>query len=378
MGDPTYKKEVVTMKIGILTFHASHNYGSMLQAFALQQTLNGWGYENEIINLRTDIQRFLILPPLEWNHLRSSLIKLLKHPSSTLVEQRKYNRFEKFLNEDLKLTPELKNHAAVEKWIKHQNLDTVIVGSDQVWNTGCMDFDTSYLLDFPISIRRIAYAPSLGSFPENLDADKRELLKNAWKDFDYLSTREKRGSDFVHKLTGKKVEVVLDPTLLLDKEHYESLGIGTPLVKEKYLFYYTPREEKGTFHIAKLLAKKLGMKIVVTQSHPDYVGNNIIRINDCGPREFLNVIANADFTIGKSFHLLAFSLIFQKEFLMVSRDKDSRMMNILEPLELEHRLISPDDGKVMIPNPLDFLKIQVRIKELRQSSLQYLHASLGL
>lgn len=366
------------MKIGILTFHASHNYGSMLQAFALQQTLRNWGCESEIINLRTDVQRFLILPPLEWNHPKSSLMKLVKNPCSTLIEQRKYNRFEKFLEKDLLLSPELKNHAEVEEWIQKADLDTIIVGSDQIWNTGCMDFDTSYLLDFPLKLQRIAYAPSLGSFPEKLAEEKREMLGEAWKKFDSLSTREKRGSDFVEQLTGRKVEVVLDPTLLLDKEHYHSLVVKKPLVKEPYLFYYTPREEQGTFRMAKLLAEKLKMKIVVTQSHPDYEGENLIRINDCGPREFLNVIAHADFTIGKSFHLLAFSLIFQKEFLMVSRDKDSRMMNVLEPLELEHRMISPDDMDVAVPDTLDFIKIQERMRKLRQSSLHFLRTALKL
>lgn len=80
------------MKTGILTFHASHNYGSMLQAFALQTTIQNMGHECEIINLRTDVQKGLIPPEIIWKHLRATLSKVLKHPKRTFQLQKKYNR----------------------------------------------------------------------------------------------------------------------------------------------------------------------------------------------------------------------------------------------------------------------------------------------
>ena len=39
------------MKIGQLTFHASHNYGSVLQAYAMSKILQNLGHESEFINL---------------------------------------------------------------------------------------------------------------------------------------------------------------------------------------------------------------------------------------------------------------------------------------------------------------------------------------
>ncbi len=366
------------MKIGILTFHASHNYGSMLQAYALQQTLLKWGHESKIINLRTKIQRGLIPPPLQWKHPRSSLIQFLRNPQQTWDLQRKYYRFEKFLTNDLKTTKALATHEQVGLFLQQQKYDTLIVGSDQIWNPACWDFDHSYLLDFPLPIRRIAYAPSLGSMPERISMDVQGFLRNCWVKFDALSTREQRGSNFVEKVSGRKTEVVLDPTLLLEREQYLPLCESKPIVTEPYIFYYTPREETGTFRIAQLLAQKIRRKIVVTQSHPEYIGENVIRIYDCGPREFLNIISHADYTIGKSFHLLAFSLIFSKEFLMVSRENDSRMENLLRPLHLMDRMISPDITDLHhLPAPTDYSQAQIDLQHLRQPSFEYLRASLS-
>ena len=148
------------------------------------------------------------------------------------------------------------------------------------------------------------------------------------------------------------------------------------MIGEPYIFYYTPREESGTFRMAQLLAEQLGMKIVVTQLHPEYVGENLICKYDCGPCEFLNIISHSNYTIGKSFHLLAFSLIFKKEFFMVSRDKDSRMMNLLEPLSLTDRIISPDMSEICMPEKIDFYNVQKSMQELSKSSLDYLQSSL--
>ncbi len=366
------------MKVGVLTFHASHNYGSMLQAYALQHVLGDMGVENEIINLRTSVQRGLIPPAITMSHPRSSLRQLIKLPVKTIKAQKKYNRFERFLSQDLKLTAELDSYDDVEKYIGTHKYDALIVGSDQIWNTGCYDFDKSYVLSFENNdFKRIAYAPSLGSFPEKTPKEKIDWIIGDIKRFDFLSTREQRGADFISPLIDRHVEVVLDPTLLLDQNSYKKLYRGKPIVEGKYLFYYTPREEPGTFDKVREIADKLRLKIVVTQQHPDYVGENIIYKTTCGPREFLNIIANAAFTAGKSFHLMVFSILFHKEFLMVSRDHDSRFTNVLDKLGLSGRIVNPDDRNVVIPSAADFGAIDEKMIELRKSSLDYLRNALN-
>ena len=106
------------MKVGILTFHASHNYGSMLQAYALQKVLSNFGIENEIINFRTEIQKSLIPPHISLRHPRSSLKKLIKGPQKSVSLLSKYNRFEKFLRNYLNVTRELSSAGDVAEFVK--------------------------------------------------------------------------------------------------------------------------------------------------------------------------------------------------------------------------------------------------------------------
>lgn len=364
------------MKIGILTFHASHNYGSMLQAYALQHILSLWGHENRIINLRTPIQRFLIQPQLEWKHPRASLFKLLKSPCASVSLQRKYNRFEHFLFNDLRITAEYSHHDEVEKAIRMNGYDAVIVGSDQIWNTGCSDFDNSYLLDFDLPIRRIAYAPSLGPSPEEIGADKKIMLCNAWQKIDNLSVREQRGADFIYNLTGRMPQVVLDPSLLLNKEDYAKISSERRVVSGPYIFYYSPIDHPKIFEKVISFSREVNMKIVITQEQPYYQGDNLIRITDCGPREFLNIIKYADYTFGKSFHLLAFSLIYHKEFYMVTGDTDSRLMNLLQSLNLKNRAIPLNANYISLAPRINYAIIQAEIEKMRATSLNYLHNAL--
>lgn len=362
------------MKIGILTFHASHNYGSMLQAYALLHVIMGMGHDCKIINLRTDVQKSLIQPEIRWSHPRTTLSHIIKHPLRTLTLSRKYSRFERFLCENLCCSHELHTHAEVGEYIRQSGIEAVVVGSDQIWNPACWDFDWSYLLDFDFSIRRIAYAPSMGHTPEMIAQSKQKRMATCWNRFDALSTREQRGSAFVTSLTGKPCATVLDPTLLLAANDYNRLSLSSSLPSE-YIFYYTPREEPGTFLKAQELARQTGLKILVTQDSSEYTGTNVIRINDCGPREFINIIHGASYCIGNSFHLLAFSLIFHREFIMLSYQKDSRMLNILEPLGLQDRLVNTD-AELSVMNKIDYKKIDRKMTEMRKSSLKYLANAL--
>lgn len=365
------------MKIGILTFHASHNYGSMLQAFALQATINKIGHECEIINLRTDIQKGLISPEIIWKHPRATLSKILKYPLQTYLLQKKYDRFEKFLNHKLCCSKELHNTKEVADYIAEANYAAIVVGSDQIWNVDCWDFDRSYVLDFNCNIRRIAYAPSLGSHPEKMTESNTKLLKRCWNHFDFLSTREKRGSEYVERLTGRKCKTMIDPTLLLKQNNYEALCSDKPLISGPYLFYYTPREENGTFAYAYRYAKKHNLKIVVTQLYSEYTGNNIIKKLDCGPCEFINLVKHSVINIGNSFHLLAFSLIFHKEFIMLSKEEDSRMLNILRPLGLEKRLVKIDNNQQIAFDLIDYATIIPNMEKLRSTAFDFLYEALS-
>ncbi len=362
------------MKVGILTFHASHNYGSMLQAYALQHTLTELGVENEIINFRSDIQKSLIEPPLDIRHPRSSLSKFVRKPSETILLMKKYKRFEKFLNKDLNVGKEINLSEQIPSYIAGGKFDAIITGSDQIWNPGCWDFDMCYFADFAFNGKRIAYAPSLGSNPDEIPANTIESIQTAINRYDSISTREMRGLNFLSKITNKPVDVVVDPTLLLNDEDYCNIAYDKLNIQKPYILYYTPREESGYFDKAKELSNLTGLDILVTQEYLEYRDSRIIRRLDCGPREFLTLIKNASYTIGNSFHLLAFSLIFKKEFYLLSSGADSRMMNILEPLGLQDRLII--DNAIHILSPIQYSNVEPILANAREKSLNYLYTAL--
>lgn len=366
------------MKIGILTFHASHNYGSMLQAYAIQKELQLLGHDSLIINLRTKIQKGLIPPQISLAHPRNSICKLIKTPGVTLALQRKYSRFEQFLSYDLICSRELANQEAVGMFIQENHFDAVIVGSDQIWNVGCWDFDKSYLLDFDFPIYRIAYAPSLGLNPETFTKEDREMLAKSWAKFNCLSTREQRGAEIIKQACGRDADIVLDPTLLLCGSDYEPLLSEKPVIKEKYIFYYSPIDKPEIFGKAKSLADKTGLKIVVTQKQPYYKGDYLIHVWDCGPRQFLNLLKNAEFTIGKSFHLLAFSLLFHKDFYSITADEDSRLQNLMEPLGLMDRAVPLDLDEIQVLPNIDYSKVDSKLKKMKESSIDYLVDALKL
>lgn len=365
------------MKIGILTFHASHNYGSMLQAYALQTILKKMGHESWILNLRTPAQKFLIMPQLEWKHPKSSILRLLKMPKTSILLQRKYNRFESFLKNNLQCTKEYSTREDMCESLRDKHLDAFIVGSDQIWNTNCSDFNTAYLLDFNLPGRKIAYAPSLGLHPETLKEKDKNLLAQFIPKFNFLSTREERGAKVIKEITGLTAKVVLDPTLLLEKKDYSSLYKKTPIIKENYIFYYSPIDQPEIFQKALLLSHATGLKIVTTQYQSYYKGENIIHINDCGPCEFLNILNFSHYTIGKSFHLLAFSLIFEKEFFIITGATDSRVINILKPLELINRAISINQESIIIPPSINYIQVKKRLINLKNDSIEYLKNSLN-
>ena len=362
------------MKVGILTFHASHNYGSMLQAYALQKVLMNLGIETEIINFRSDIQKSLITPYISMKHPRSSLIKFMKEPGKAMNLLSKYNRFERFLKNYLIVTQELSTSDDVAEFVKNANYDAIITGSDQIWNPACWDFNMCYFVAFPFSGKRIAYAPSLGSNPNQISGNEEKRITAAINRYDAISTRESKGKAFLSKITDIPIDVVLDPTLLLEARQYSELANKNVNISEPYIFYYTPREESGYFDKAKELSSLTGLKILVTQNYPEYKGSDIVRKLACGPREFITLIKNATYTIGNSFHLLAFSLIFKKEFYLLTKVSDSRMMNLLTPLGLQNRLIVNES--LSLQSPIVYSDVESVLASERNKSLNYLYSAL--
>lgn len=364
-------------KIGILTYHAAHNYGSMLQAYALQTYLEHQGFNPQIINLRIKAQKKAYNNPL--GKIGGRTIKrMLLSPKKLYNEWGKWKKFESFLHQKLKLSAkEFHVWDEVLEYINKSNFYAIICGSDQIWNMTCVDYNEAYFLPANLNkTKKIAYAPSFGGFIDRFKDDTSAFFikKNALV-FDSLSVREKSGADFLSSLLNCKIPVVPDPTLLLTTKDYESLITDTPVIQGDYVLYYTPWHVEKAENIALQIGKKYGCPVIMTNGN-NQTNRHILQKNNIGPIDFLNAIKYAKVVCGLSFHLVVFSLLFEKEFFSIDGDRDNRLKTLLNSMGLNDRAISLDETFEGAGEKIDYSQIAPKIAMLRQFGIDYLYNSL--
>lgn len=369
-------------KVAILTFHASHNYGSMLQVYALQQVIIGMGYDCEVINFRTSRQKEFYSPPFMHGTVLGKIKRTLIYFPFIFDFIKKHRLFESFLKEKLILTS--KEYSDIEELESADfNFDYYISGSDQIWNKLCFDFDWAYFLPFVKTGKRIAYAPSMGPVPEksfeNIDALK---IKSLLSKYEAISVREKETALKIKDFTGNDYEVVLDPTLLLPSSYWLKMAGDKSIIPGRYIFLYIPWFDAAVFDAAKILAKKLNLKIVVSQLYNTkenvwYFDNDFRLCLSVGPIEFLNLCKFADCTIGFSFHLVVFSILLHTPFYVINGLEDSRMRNLLKLTGLEGRSISKSEKNISFDDScIDFNKVNEKIEVERLKSMNWLEEKI--
>lgn len=369
------------MKIGILTFHASHNFGSNLQNYALQQFLISEGHNVETINLRNDKQKYMYHHPLHKGRRTPVLWKVLARfldPKWLIIECKRWNKFENFLKNHLILSKEYKDWETIKSDLPINNYDTLVVGGDQIWNTFCYDFDWSYYLPSTIKpIKKIAYCPSYGNSIPKIqdDSSLATKIKEYLEDFDFLSVRETDASNFLHGLLNRDISVVADPTLLVNPSVFLNL-IKSPIIKEPYIYYYTPSHTPDfeTEEIAVELANMLGLKIVT--SYPRFFKKNPMTSVSSGPIEFLNLVKNAQLVVGKSYHLAIFSIIFHKDFITLRCKNEERMESLFKKLNISGRNMESIDDYQNLTD-LDYNEIDKNLLQFKNDSIRFLKDSLS-
>lgn len=292
--------------IGILTFHFAYNYGAELQAYALKKYLSQFD-EVEIINY---------VPDKMWKPYSTKLIdkKVVTWPKAIFdIKKRKQQSciFENFKRNYL-----ISNNTSP---LKSQNLkeysskfSTVIVGSDQVWNTILTKNDTSYFLDFlSENSQKIGYAISIGL--NNPTDNLSHLIQSNIGSFSKISFRENSASNLVFDLTKKKYPTVVDPVFLLDEDNYISIEKKPENFEIKdYSLFYALKNDKKLIEDTLQLSKKLNCTVV--SIHPMCVDASFkcVNLKNVGPQEFLYLVHHAKCIATNLFHATAFSVIFNK------------------------------------------------------------------
>lgn len=363
------------MKIAHLTFHGSHNYGSVLQAYALSKQLTLMGHEVQILNLRPQSQREAYRIIRAGDRGIHRLFRYLIYP----LLKKRFNHYERFINQVLPTTK--KEYASTEE-LATANLqyDAYVCGGDQIWNPVCQDFETAYYLQFlrpGDKARRISYSPSLGKtdFQEETLAQMRKWVKS----FDHISVREPRGAEIIQALTEKPVCSVCDPVLLLDKKYWEEMA-DKPHYKPPYILTYFLENNHGSRNLTDYLRKETGYEVVNLNEYIRDFVKPYKKAYDASPERFVGLFINAGLVYTNSFHGTAFATLFNKPLITAiapnqataQNNNDSRKIDYLNRLGLQQCLYSTGMPNLQRVMNMDYAEANQKLAQFRADSMQYL------
>lgn len=349
-------------KIGILTFHNVYNYGAFLQAYALERYLSK---ENEV-KIINYINPNVIEPYklIECKNIKTLIKSAILLPINLI----KNIKFKLCLKKYCNLTKRMSKQELIKDGLNEY--DVLITGSDQVWNTLITkELDDVYTLNFKTKAKKMSYAASLGN--GMIDTQFREDFRKKISQIDYVSVREENTREVLEDLleNNKRCSVVVDPTLLLTRDEWETF-LKEPKEKEKYILVYAMTKNKKIYEIANKIANKFSCKIIhFTRTNGEYDNDKILSKKIfADPREFVGLIKNAEFVLTNTFHGTVFSIIFNKRFLSIlPQNASNRITEILKIFSLEDRGIHEDNQfyEDILERNINYNVINEKIKEKR-------------
>lgn len=358
-------------KIATVTWITYCNFGTYLQAYALQNIIHGLGYQSSVIDDSPIIRQS--------NSQQLGILTTLRHSLSRIVNFRAYKDYDR----SAQLFDAFKSrHISVDSRalsIVSKDYDAFVVGSDQIWHPSLFNsFFYAAFTDKP----KISYAPSLGSYQisDHVKDNYRRMLRN----YAAISVREKQGAELLEQVLGCAIETVLDPTLLLTGQDWLKVSSVERPCAEPYILAYFLTYNKNYLQWTQNKARQMGKKLIMFS-----ISNQMRKYADinypAGPAEFISAIRQADFVITDSFHATVFSILFEREFVTCKRFKTGDVRNQNSRLENLFRLVRVDDrfiGESDLHHDhtfkkLDYSAIATCLAEERVHSLRYLTNALN-
>lgn len=344
------------MEIKTITCHNVYNAGASLQAYALMTYLDSLGHNTEIINYRPPYltktyslwatHRKLRIFPLNIAYgLFMFPQKLVKNMSA------RKKAFDSFTKEYLHITS--KTYTSNEE-LKQQPpiADIYFAGSDQIWNPIFENGkDPAFYLDFaPNSAIKASYAASFSC--DNIPEQLKNTISKRIKNLNNVSVRESSAVILLESIGINTGVQVLDPVFLLNKSHWLSLIKDKAKPQENYLIVYDFDGNSLIKDFALKIAKEKSLKIY-SFFHNDYCDKSLI---NSGPLDFVNYINNAQLVISNSFHATAFSIILNKNFVVIKRKENlnARMSDLLSLFKLENKMIDSTASVTSAVAPINY------------------------
>ena len=362
------------MKIDIVTLHRAQNYGSVLQAFALQKQIEKLGHQAYILDYYPErytnkglLKRLKNKSSRFNNPLVLLIAKLLIYPSY-LKKGIQLNKFMHYLN------LEKPSFATNEEGMgRFTDADAYCAGSDQIWNSHWNEgVEKALFLDFvPKGKLCLSYAASIGL--SNIPANEIDETKLLLDKFEFLSLREDKGVELVRELGRTDAVQCLDPTLLMSKEEW-SLYADDSYKGKEYVLTYNLHHDPEIDKCAKAIASKYHLQI----RNISYNWHDIVRhghLDWCPTVEgFLGLIKNAKYVVADSFHATAFSIIFEKPFVVITPEvASSRLSSLLKMLGLDDHNINKFTSLKVIEQPIDYIRVKSIIATKQRESISFLN-----
>lgn len=367
------------MKVGILTFHHTTNYGATLQAYALWKTIKQYGHDVEIIDYRpykTAINYLGRLMPIKPVHGNYSKYKLESRFIPYLIQAWRMRRF---LVSKMDLSKEKtyrKN--GLEKF--SDKYDTVICGSDQIWHTKDKfigGFNSSFFLDFVDreKTKKMSYAPSFGQ-TKSL-GEYREPISQLIGQFDNISVRDNNSLRLIEQECNKPATKVLDPTFLNNFSEFKA----KPKVDREYVLLYSIKsytaEQENKIKSLIESVPQLKNSFIVSLARPSKIADlNLITID---PEEWVGYFRNAAYVITSSFHGTIFSLKFKRQFTIFTRPDNVKIKDLLRDLNLESRIIDHKETSLFSQQSaiIDYEPVDTILEKKITESKNYLVEALN-
>lgn len=348
------------------------NYGSALQTWALHQAMKKLDAHPVLVDYCPDV--LADKDPL--NPFGNMWDK--DEESRRMVEltmpaiQVNYEKFDKFYHERFVRTNRAYTSANFETVV--DEVDSFICGSDTIFCPDEFGFDDGYYANYPcMRDNSVAYAPSFGD-PHFSDEDYVKLNK-LLQNFKAFGLREQVMVPYVRDHVTVPVEKVVDPTLLLTQNEYDTIA-AERIVEEQYILLYARRYNPRMEAYAEKMASENGWKIVDISLRATNAEKGHLMFYEAGVEEFLSLVKHAEYIITNSFHGMIMSVQYRRPFVIFSREQcDTKITELLELFGLSDRMLINGSEQF---EPIDYNAVHKQIAEARVKAQDFLRMELNL
>lgn len=365
------------MKIGILTYHRAHNYGALLQAYALKTFLGTKNDHVEFVDYWPDYhnESYKLLPNFGKLTLVQKIRMLLKVAFGYRKIQKRRLSYIHFMQKHLCLDKKVKFRSSSS--FSDTEFDVLIYGSDQIWcqqnHTAFSGIDDVYFGEHIPSRKKYTYAASMGSVA--ISESEIFKIKKLLSNFDDIAVRESQLQALLRDQMQISSHLVLDPVFLLEKSRWNHLFPSKKIVKSPYIFFYNLIQTEEARAFVDRLSETTGFAVIEIQGK-----FNMMKLGArykqqmAGPEEFLSLINDADIVVSTSFHGVAFSLILEKQFYAIGMEKNlERVSSLLQSIDLSDRYIHQSDEIIIPKGTIDYNNVGEKISKIKEMSTAYLN-----